>query len=288
MRTPKLPPGVEPPILKWVGGKATIMDFILGALPKGKRLVEPFVGSGSVFLNSDYPEYLLADTNADLINLFNLTKNDPDALCDELFRIWHMPDVRCEKVYYLLREELNASPFSPHPRHCALFLYLNRFGYNGLCRYSKGNKFNVPFGWYKEMPLMPVERIQSFSKKAREKNAEFLCQDFAETMRMLREGDVVYCDPPYMPLNKCGFTDYKNRFAVEEQERLANEVRAAVDRLHSVEVFVSNHATDEVRALYKDAKFSEKSVQRHIARRSEEWRCVSELLAHFSSSRRGC
>ena len=65
--------------LKWAGGKKKIVSDIASLLPKKgkKRLVEPFVGGGSVFLNLDFDEYLLIDMNKDLINLFNIIKNQP-------------------------------------------------------------------------------------------------------------------------------------------------------------------------------------------------------------------
>jgi len=58
------------PFLKWAGGKYRLVDKIKALLPEGKRLIEPFVGSGAVFLNVDYPEYFLSDSNPDLINTF--------------------------------------------------------------------------------------------------------------------------------------------------------------------------------------------------------------------------
>ncbi len=53
------------PVLKWAGSKYKIIDKIKAVLPEGERLIEPFVGSGAVFLNTDYREYLLADINSD-------------------------------------------------------------------------------------------------------------------------------------------------------------------------------------------------------------------------------
>jgi DNA adenine methylase len=60
------------PFLKWAGSKYRIIDHIQGMLPEGERLVEPFAGSGAVFLNTDYNRYLLADNNADLISLYQI------------------------------------------------------------------------------------------------------------------------------------------------------------------------------------------------------------------------
>lgn len=62
------------PFLKWAGSKYKIVDRIKASLPAGKRLIEPFAGSGAVFLNTNYSEYLVADSNSDLINLFQQIK----------------------------------------------------------------------------------------------------------------------------------------------------------------------------------------------------------------------
>ena len=60
--------------LKWAGGKYPLLDDIKRHLPKGECLVEPFVGAGSVFLNTDFSRYILADINSDLISLYNIVK----------------------------------------------------------------------------------------------------------------------------------------------------------------------------------------------------------------------
>ena len=64
------------PFLKWAGGKTRLVDRINEVLPKGKTFIEPFVGSGAVFLNTDYSEYVLSDSNPDLINLYNHLKSE--------------------------------------------------------------------------------------------------------------------------------------------------------------------------------------------------------------------
>ncbi len=60
------------PFLKWAGSKYKIIDRVCAQLPPGGRLIEPFLGSGAVFLNTSYARYLLADANPDLINLFQV------------------------------------------------------------------------------------------------------------------------------------------------------------------------------------------------------------------------
>ena len=122
--------------LKWAGGKKKVVHEIASLLPtKGKkRLVEPFVGGGSVFLNLDYDEYLLIDMNQDLINLFNIIKYQATEFIADAQQLFKGDLNQLEK-YYELRIQFNQST-DPYERSL-LFLYLNRHGYNGLCRYNK-------------------------------------------------------------------------------------------------------------------------------------------------------
>ncbi len=148
--------------LKWAGGKYPLLDDIKRHLPKGECLVEPFVGAGSVFLNTDFSRYILADINSDLISLYNIVKMRTDEYVQAARELF-VPETNCAEVYYQFREEFNKSqdPF----RRAVLFLYLNRYGYNGLCRYNLRGEFNVPFGRYKK-PYFPEAELYHFAEKA--------------------------------------------------------------------------------------------------------------------------
>jgi len=150
--------------LKWAGGKKKVVHEIASLLPtRGKkRLVEPFVGGGSVFLNLDFDEYLLMDMNKDLINLFNIIKNQPTEFIADA-QIFFNGDKNQPEKYYDLRSRFNQST-DPYERSL-LLLYLNRHGYNGLCRYNKSGGYNVPFGRYKH-PYFPSDELKYFSEKA--------------------------------------------------------------------------------------------------------------------------
>ena len=159
--------------LKWAGGKYPLLDDIKRHLPKGECLVEPFVGAGSVFLNTDFSRYILADINSDLISLYNIVKMRTDEYVQAARELF-VPETNCAEVYYQFREEFNKSqdPF----RRAVLFLYLNRYGYNGLCRYNLRGEFNVPFGRYKK-PYFPEAELYHFAEKAQ--NAFFYCESYA-------------------------------------------------------------------------------------------------------------
>lgn len=120
--------------LKWAGGKYGLVEDIQRYLPEGRKLVEPFVGAGSVFLNTDYEQYLLADINPDLINLYNLLKDKPENYISEAKR-WFIPENNRKEAYLDVRAEFNATDDIMY--RSLAFLYMNRFGFNGLCRYNK-------------------------------------------------------------------------------------------------------------------------------------------------------
>ena len=172
--------------LKWAGGKYSLVEHINAKLPQANKLIEPFVGAGSVFLNTDYKRYLLNDINPDLINLYNLLKAQPDALVFDTQRYFTGAYNR-EDAYYALREEFNRTSDEYH--RAVLFVYLNRHGYNGLCRYSLGGRFNVPFGRYKK-PYFPAEEMYRFAEKAQ--RATFTCLPFEKMFSRARKGNVIY------------------------------------------------------------------------------------------------
>lgn len=264
--------------LKWAGGKKRIVEQIKANLPaSGKqRLVEPFVGGGSVFLNLEFDKYLLIDTNQDLINLFNIIKNEPErfiADAESYFTGAHNEP----ECYYEVREQFNDAidPFERSLR----FIYLNRHGYNGLCRYNQKGGFNVPFGRYKR-PYFPRAELLEFSKVA--KRADFVCGDFEQAFAQAGKNDVVYCDPPYSPINKTSnFTAYAgNKFTDEDQRRLVDCALEAKQR--GVSTLISNHYTDFTKALYSGADdISLLSVQRNISCKGSVRQKSQEVMALY-------
>ncbi len=264
--------------LKWAGGKKKVINDIASLLPtKGKRrLVEPFVGGGSVFLNFEFKEYLLIDMNQDLISLFNLIKNQPDRFIADSAKFFNGENNQPEK-YYEFRNQFNQST-DPYERSL-LFLYLNRHGYNGLCRYNKSGGYNVPFGRYKH-PYFPQKELEFFSEKAQK--ATFIQGDFETAFSQLRADDVVYCDPPYSPINRTSnFTAYAgNSFTDEDQLRLVNCAEKA--RSKKIPTLISNHYVDFTRELYKDANKKKLfQVQRSISQKGKGRIKVKEILALY-------
>ncbi|MBO1254640.1 Dam family site-specific DNA-(adenine-N6)-methyltransferase [Alteromonas sp. 5E99-2] len=263
--------------LKWAGGKYSLAETINKNLPKADQLVEPFVGAGSVFLNTDFDSYILNDINPDLISLYQFIQNKPAELI-KATKVLFCSSNNQENQYYLLREEFNTTQ-DPWTR-AVLFLYLNRHGYNGLCRYSSKGRFNVPFGRYKR-PYFPEEEMWYFSEKS--KSATFTCLPFEDIFKQARKGQVIYCDPPYFPLSQsASFTSYaKAGFNFESQSKLANLAKKTASET-GVPVLLSNHDTPDVRKLYTGAKVKSFEVKRTISRNGAKRTRVKEVLALFS------
>ncbi|OJF70219.1 DNA adenine methylase [Alteromonas sp. V450] len=262
--------------LKWAGGKYSLVEHIQARLPQANKLIEPFVGAGSVFLNTQYKRYLLNDINPDLINLYNFLKAQPDALINDA-RAFFCAERNQEAMYYALREEFNQTKDEYY--RAILFLYLNRHGYNGLCRYSLQGRFNVPFGRYKK-PYFPENEMFIFSEKSQK--ATFTCLPFEQVFTRARRGNVIYCDPPYAPISKtAAFTSYASKsFGQDSQERLA-ELAAITSKKRGIPVLISNHDLPLTRTLYKGADFSMLSVKRSISQNGAKRQPASEILAYF-------
>ncbi|EBD6539623.1 Dam family site-specific DNA-(adenine-N6)-methyltransferase [Salmonella enterica] len=248
------------PFLKWAGGKYSLLPELERLIPAGKRLIEPFVGGGSVFLNSDKHErFLLADINADLINLYQMLTIVPDSVIAEAMKAFrHLNDA---ENYTAIREAFNAWQLNAIER-AAAFLYLNRHCFNGLMRYNLDGFFNVGWGKYKA-PYFPEKELMAFRKKS--SACVFMNAGFERTLRLAGDGDVVYCDPPYEPMpGTAGFTSYASGgFSWDSQVALAESCVAAHQR--GAKVFISNSTAPRVIELYERHGFT---LHRVNARRS--------------------
>jgi DNA adenine methylase len=264
------------PFLKWAGGKFRLLNKIIPHLPAHTRLIEPFAGSGAIFLNTEYKNYWLNDLNHDLIYLYQSLIKDPTAFIS-YSADWFTPKNNTEKRYYQLRQRFNST--ADDYEKAALFIYLNRHGYNGLCRYNQSGIFNVPFGRYLK-PRFPAQELELFAQKARQ--VRFTHLTFDTVMKKAKLGDVIYCDPPYLPLSKTAqFTAYsQQRFTHEHQEELADLARASANK--GIPVVISNHDTPTARKIYHDAKIVSFKAARLISCNATNRKPVNELLAIFN------
>ncbi|MGX5173117.1 Dam family site-specific DNA-(adenine-N6)-methyltransferase [Aliikangiella sp. IMCC44653] len=262
------------PFLKWAGGKFRLLDKLAPHL-SGKKLIEPFVGSGAVFLNHQFERYLLGDINPDLINLYQCLKSEKSRFI-EYSRSFFTAKNNQQSSYLNFRLEFNQT--ATGRRRAALFVYLNRHGFNGLCRYNRSGGFNVPFGRYVK-PYFPEKEMLHFIKHS--KDAKFICGDFVSLMNRSRRGDVVYCDPPYVPLSPtASFTSYAAQgFSYDQQVELAYRAKHLANR--GVKVVISNHDNAITRKIYEDALIESFPVRRFISCDGASRGNAAELLAIY-------
>ena len=265
------------PFLKWAGGKHKLAPFIASHMPTGRRerLVEPFCGSAAVSLALDFDAYLLGDSNPDLIALFQALVQHGQGFIDYA-KSFFTPAHNTPECFYDLRERFNL--LSGSEEKSALFVYLNRHAFNGLCRYNSKGQFNVPFGRYKA-PYFPEREMQAFIGKSARMTLH--CGDFGEVFAATQPGDVIYCDPPYVPLSQtASFTAYAaNGFGMDEQKRLARLAMQAGQ--YRKLALISNHDTPDTRKLYEQARVQTIHVQRNIAANGNNRLKVRELLAAY-------
>lgn len=254
-------------ILKWAGNKSAVMPELAKHLPHGSRLVEPFAGSCAVMMATDYPEYLIADINPDLINLYKKISRN----CEQFLYTakGFFSCTNSEVQYYNIRNEFNHSSALNDFWRAVYFLYLNRHGYRGLCRYNQKGQFNVPYGNYKK-PYFPELEILAFAEKA--KRATFLCAGYQETLKQLKAGDVVYCDPPYDDT----FANYHTSgFDMGDQQALAGHLKAVVSRFP---VVASNSDTPFIRDIYQGFEVSELTTKRSIGVSAGKEKQANEVI----------
>jgi DNA adenine methylase len=185
--------------------------------------------------------------------------------------------VRIKIFFYERREEFNSLTSSV--RKSALFIYLNRHCFNGLCRYNKKGKYNVPFGTCNNVYL-PEQEMRDIHEVLQ--NATIQCGNAFDLIAQATTGDVVYCDPPYLPLSDTAhFTKYATEgFTLDDQQRLAQEANAATER--GATVIISNHDTPLAHELYGDHIVDSFMVTRTISRGARN--PAREIIAKYEPS----
>ena len=229
-------PTLRPP-LKWAGGKRWLVPHLrpLWRRFSRRRLVEPFCGGLAVALGLDPRRALLNDVNPHPVNLYRHLQRG---------LVMRIPMRNESELYYRHRADFNrlvTGRWSGSRKAAELFYYLNRTGYNGLCRFNRSGEFNVPFGRHAW-----IGYVRDFRPYAQPLSRwTFTTGDFEAIDASPK--DFVYADPPY----DVEFRQYaSDGFEWEEQERLAVWLAR-----HPGPVVASNQATERILALYRGLGF---------------------------------
>src|SRR3989344_4160919 len=243
-----------PTFVKWAGGKKQLIEQFKPFFPsKINRYIEAFVGGGAVafhILKTYKPkEVIISDTNEELINTYQVIKNDVESLIKELQKLKQLHN---KETFYKIRAE--DPKLLSNLTRATRFIYLNKTCFNGLYRVNSKGEFNVPMGNYKNPSILNEAELREISQLL--KKATIQTSQFHETVREAKKGDFVYFDPPYYPLNKTSsFTTYtKDKFLEKEQEHLARAFKELDKK--GCKVMLSNSDINFIEDLYKGYNIS--------------------------------
>jgi len=265
------------PVLKWVGGKRQLMGEIEKVLPKTyTRYYEPFIGGGAVLFELQPNKAVINDVNSELINLYNVIKDDVESLIEDLRK-----HENTSEYFYKIREiDRNRESYEKlsNVEKASRIVYLNKTCFNGLFRVNKAGEFNSPFGKYKNPNIVDEITLRAVSKYFNKADIKILNGDFEQSLKGIRKGSFVYFDPPYDPVSSsANFTGYdKGGFNRDEQIRLKN----LCDKLDKkgVKFLLSNSATDFIKDLYKDYNIKVVKAKRAINSNGNARGEVDEVL----------
>lgn len=264
------------PIVKWAGGKSKTAKLILPEiLDTYNTYYEPFFGGGAMFFEllklKKFKRAVIGDSNQDLMLTYEVIQNEVNSLIIELKRKKYKYD---KKVYLKIRSQ---NPFNlTNTERAARFIYLNKTCFNGLWRVNKSGQFNVPFGKYENPLICNEENLKLVSEAL--KKVKLIQDDFENIVKGAKQGDLVYFDPPYIPLsNTSKFTSYNSvGFSEEDHWKLRGLFGKLVK--NGVKTILTNSSSPLSYKLYSEFKIIEIQGQRVIGGPVNYRQPVTELI----------
>ena len=239
------------PFVKWAGGKRQLLGRISERMPQEfNNYYEPFIGGGAVLFELQPDNAVINDINPSLINAYRIIANYPEEFITNVQKLDSKIGDDGKEYYYSLREHYNDKLMKEEfdIELAALFVFINKHCFNGLYRVNGKGLFNVPYNNSRRESI-DIDSIMDDSHYL--KNVTVLHGDFEEACQNAGQGDFVFFDSPYAPLNPTSFESYtKEGFDVESHERLA----ALFDELTNRGCYcmLTNHNTDFINHLYGD------------------------------------
>lgn len=274
--------------LRWAGSKANVMPELNKYLKPSERLVELFVGGGTVFLNTNYTRYTLCDSNFMLMNFYRELAANAELFIENSKVLFN--SYGDESSYYSYRDE--------YRRLCAvydrtgtcskalaalLFFYINRHCYGGVYRCNEKGEFNMAYSKVGRARL-PEKELRLFAEKANDTHATFIVGDFREALSIVigrlftqHESLTIYADPPYFPMEgKRNFNKYGGKaFEKADHEELNNILIGTAEYFGS-QIVLSNSDTKDTREAYTGFEFYPVETLRKLAPKTREK--VKELI----------
>jgi DNA adenine methylase len=266
------------PFLKWVGGKRQIMPSIVSLLPKKIKddtYIEPFVGGGAVLFCLQPKSAIINDSNAELINVYEVIKNSLNELIADLKQHKNKPD-----YFYEIRGLDRTPQFRnlTKVQRASRIIFLNKTCFNGLYRVNSAGEFNAPFGRYKNPNIINEPTLKAVSKYLNSNDINIHCQDYEKVLENLDTSSFVYLDPPYHPISdNSNFTGYvQGGWDMFDQIRL----REACDELtrKGIKFLLSNSATPFIKDQYRNYIIKTVKANRAINSNGADRGEIDELL----------
>lgn len=261
------------PFVKWAGGKSQLLAQYAPLFPpQYNNYLEPFLGGGAVFFHLKPLKAILSDLNVDLMNCYEVIKNNVNKLIEVLK---HYQSQHCKEFYYQVRNQYNTRTLDKIERAVA-FIYLNKTCYNGLYRVNSKGEFNVPFGKYKNPNIFEEANLRAVSKLL--KRTALYTISFEKILDFAQSDDFVYFDPPYYPLTKTSnFTSYTQDVFLEKEQEKLSEIFKELDK-KGCKVMLSNSDTEFIKRLYKDYRIEIVWANRFISCAGEKRGPITELV----------
>ena len=253
------------PFVKWAGGKRQLLDKISERIPRiYNNYFEPFIGGGAVLLELQPRKAIINDINGSLINAYRTIASNPQEFIEIIRKIDSEIGEDGKTYYYSLREHYNDKLIKEEfdAELAALFVFINKHCFNGLYRVNAKGLFNVPYNNSKKSSINE-ESIMAVSEYL--KNVTIMLGDFEEACKGAKNGDLVFFDSPYAPLNPTSFESYtKEGFDIDSHERLAKLFDDLTKK--GCYCMLTNHNTEFINELYgnKGYKIDVVSVKRMI------------------------
>ena len=264
------------PVLKWVGGKRQLMPTILNHIPKQfTNYYEPFIGGGAVLFQLQPEKAVINDFNAELINVYQVVKNDVDKLLLSLAKHQNTP-----AYFYNIRASDRSSDFQnlSAVERASRIIYLNKTCFNGLYRVNSAGQFNAPFGFYKRPNIVNEFKLRAVSDYLNNNDILILNADYETALHDIKKDAFVYFDPPYHPVSETSnFTGYvQGGFDSKEQIRLKNVCDELTRK--NIKFLLSNSAVPFITELYAGYEIHIVKANRAINSNGEKRGEVDEVL----------
>ena len=237
------------PFVKWAGGKRQLLPQIKKRMPgKYNRYYEPFVGGGAVTFELRPQNALINDINKALINAYRRICDEPRAFLEAVNELDGEMWADGKAYYYALREQYNNKLMRAEydVELAALFVFMNKHCFNGLYRVNGKGLFNVP---YNQSRRVSVDKDIIMNVSGYLKGITIMDGDFEDACETAGEGDFIFLDSPYAPLNPTSFESYtKEGFDIESHRRLARLYDDLTAR--GCYCMLTNHNTEFINELY--------------------------------------